>query len=517
MKSSDDPQKDQADEARRGGLAARLKSGFISTISHEIMTPLSVIKEAVSLLLEGLGGKLTEKQSHFLKMARQNVERACNVVYELRGMSREELEQPTLRRTELDLRELVQGVVGGRRGEFGRRGLKVSVRVPRKLVYVLCDGLRMHKALGYLVDECIGTSRRGSRVSLNVTIDGENARVIIYWTRKAASTRDNALPGSGLGFKIARTLIEVHGGRLVVEAMKGGYGFKATLPLFNVDKVPPDLVREMIDKADATRDACSLLVVTVDRYEDLAVRNGVTKARKAVLGMGALLRRQLRPATDTVVRCGRASYMVLLDSTYPSGRRSVKHRLDRLLRRYQFQLLQGLGPVSIRSGAASYPEDASGPLTLMQKSWDQIEPVSPLTDQILIAGEGAETHRSLAQKVRECGYQAVSATGEADIWSRILKERPWLIFLDIGPDELGLERVKKIKEVCPDGVVIVAGASTFSRQIVAAIKAGAFDYAEAPFSEALIRAQIQAAREAYIGEFVVEGNRSGEGSTSLAA
>jgi len=159
------------------GLAARLKSGFISTVSHELMTPLSVIKEAVSLLLEGLGGELTEKQQHFLNMARQNVERAVDLIYDLRAISRSELERPDLRRKETDLRLLVARSVEEIKTRASRMRIKIRDRSPKKLVYVLCDEGRISKVVKILMDEALRFCHAGDSVTVKLTTEVGFARV----------------------------------------------------------------------------------------------------------------------------------------------------------------------------------------------------------------------------------------------------------------------------------------------------------------------------------------------------
>jgi two-component system sensor histidine kinase GlrK len=66
----------------------KIKSKFISIASHEFRTPLTVIKEANMLLLDGIGGKLTDKQKYILNIAKRNIDRLVNLFNEMLSLSK---------------------------------------------------------------------------------------------------------------------------------------------------------------------------------------------------------------------------------------------------------------------------------------------------------------------------------------------------------------------------------------------------------------------------------------------
>src|SRR3990172_8873084 len=66
----------------------RLKSEFVATVSHELRTPMTSIKGYVEILLMGAAGKLTDQQSHFLEVVKQNTERLAILVNDLLDVSR---------------------------------------------------------------------------------------------------------------------------------------------------------------------------------------------------------------------------------------------------------------------------------------------------------------------------------------------------------------------------------------------------------------------------------------------
>jgi len=66
----------------------QLKRDFISKISHDLRTPLAVIKESILLVADETAGPLNEKQKRMLQLANENIERLTNIVVNLLDVSK---------------------------------------------------------------------------------------------------------------------------------------------------------------------------------------------------------------------------------------------------------------------------------------------------------------------------------------------------------------------------------------------------------------------------------------------
>jgi len=172
------------------------------------------------------------------------------------------------------------------------------------------------------------------------------------------------------------------------------------------------------------------------------------------------------------------------------------------------RLVKNLGPFSIRCGAASYPDDASGPVTLVGKTLHTLEAVSPFSDKILILTEDTHARSSLQKAISAIGYASFPARDSSEAWSKILKERPWMAFVELKDEaEWGPERIKELKENNGDCIVVVMTQGCPTRMIIEGMKAGAYDYIEVPFDEDLVGKLIKSARKLY-----TEGEASEGGS-----
>ncbi len=85
-----------------------IKSGFFSHMSHELRTPLASIKEGTTMLLDGLGGEISDKQQHILKIIVQESNRMINLVNALLDLSKMEAGMLTYQCTITDLFFLVK-------------------------------------------------------------------------------------------------------------------------------------------------------------------------------------------------------------------------------------------------------------------------------------------------------------------------------------------------------------------------------------------------------------------------
>ena len=85
-----------------------IKSDFFSHMSHELRTPLASIKEGTTLLIEGLGGAVSEKQQHILKIIVQESNRLINLVNSLLDLSKMEAGMLKYQFTPMDISTLIQ-------------------------------------------------------------------------------------------------------------------------------------------------------------------------------------------------------------------------------------------------------------------------------------------------------------------------------------------------------------------------------------------------------------------------
>ena len=231
---------------RRAGPAEGME--VISTVSHELRSPLTSVRGYTSLLLNRWDRLGDDQKQTMLQQINHDAARVTRLVTELLDISRLESGRLHLRRQLVDLPTIVAGVV--EKVRMSEPTLEAEVVFPADFPDVYADPDKVEQVLTNLVENAAkygnpkGMTIMGSDgegvVMLAVTDKGEGIpesdlrRVFTKFFRRA-ETRPS---GSGLGLWISRGLVEAHGGSLVVESQIGkGSTFRFTLPT----GVPPEL------------------------------------------------------------------------------------------------------------------------------------------------------------------------------------------------------------------------------------------------------------------------------------
>jgi signal transduction histidine kinase len=222
-----------------------LKSHFISGISHELKTPLSLIR-LYSEMLE-LGRVKQEDQLDFYRRLRQQSEALGGMLEEILDFSRLEAEQRSLDREECSPREILEEAIEmlTARGAAPR---EVSLSVEQDLPNIDADRRGLVRAVYNLLDNAakyspaeqpirVRAERRNGSVALEVRDGGagleedEISRIFERFYRGRAA-RSTSVQGTGLGLSIAETVVKAHEGRIEVETAPGeGSRFTIVLPV----------------------------------------------------------------------------------------------------------------------------------------------------------------------------------------------------------------------------------------------------------------------------------------------
>jgi PAS domain S-box-containing protein len=228
------------DGARRRQAAAQ-GIEVISTVSHELRSPLTSVKGYTSLLLNRWDRLADEQKLMMLEQVHHDADRVTRLVTELLDISRLESGKLVLRRQMVDLSKLVGVVV--EKVRMIEAEVRAEVDFVGNFPHVYADPDKIEQVLTNLVENAakyadpkgvrvLGEVGQGE-VSVAVVDRGEGIpesdlpRVFTKFYRRA-ETRPT---GSGLGLWISRGLVEAHGGRLVVESRVGeGSTFRFTLP-----------------------------------------------------------------------------------------------------------------------------------------------------------------------------------------------------------------------------------------------------------------------------------------------
>jgi len=226
----------------------RLKAEFVSVASHEIKTPLSVIRGYVSLLIDGIYGAVNEQQKKTLESVSDQVDRLTRLVHRLLDISRFEAGGGRLELRRINVRDFLDELTGGFHVLAFQNGIDFSVNVAGDApVNVEGDADRLNEVLGNILSNAFKFTGHGGKIALDARRDGAGLAVEVRDSgvgipsdklpkifEKFYQVDNSAQPrsaGSGLGLAIAKEIVEAHGGTITAESEAGkGTRFRVTVP-----------------------------------------------------------------------------------------------------------------------------------------------------------------------------------------------------------------------------------------------------------------------------------------------
>jgi two-component system sensor histidine kinase KdpD len=249
-----------AGEAERAHVeveSERLRNALLSSISHDVRTPLAAITGAATGLRERPAAAGDPQTRELVATIVEESERLNRFVTNLLDMTRLETGALRLNRDWHSVEELVGSALT--RMEKPLRGRKVETSVPRELPLVHVDALLIERVLVNLLDNAAKHTPEGACVRVGAAVDegavcievsddgpglpaGEERRVFDKFFRGGG----NRPAGFGLGLAICRSIVQAHGGRIWAENRQPhGAAFRFTVP---TPGTPPTAVPEKDDE-----------------------------------------------------------------------------------------------------------------------------------------------------------------------------------------------------------------------------------------------------------------------------
>lgn len=240
---------------RREGLQIQLlqrtdalRAALLSSVSHDLRTPLSSIKAATSSLLQEDVHWDEETRRSFIQAIEREVDRLNRLVGNLLDMSRIEGNALKPEKEWFPINELIQDVLGRMQPLLQDR--VVQTHLPNDLPPVELDYLEIDQVLTNLIENAVRYTPATSPIEISAAVAGEQVQISVAdhglgvppstiehifdkFYRVLDTQRDATHPiGSGLGLAVCRGLVEAHGGRIWMENRAGGGAvFRFTLPV----------------------------------------------------------------------------------------------------------------------------------------------------------------------------------------------------------------------------------------------------------------------------------------------
>ena len=227
-----------------------VKDRFVSSVSHELRTPITNIVGFLELLMDGVYGEPTEEQSRAMTRIDMNSRRLLSLIDDLLTLSSlETLNQPR-ELVPVDLVAVLWRAEEIVRPGLMRRDLHLEVDAPTRPVMVRGDSGQLERLVINLATNAIKFTLDGGRVTLRlrpgangsgpsievadtgIGIPEADQEMLFSRFFRATQARAAAVPGSGLGLSIAKSIAELHGARISATSVYGvGSTFRVEFPV----------------------------------------------------------------------------------------------------------------------------------------------------------------------------------------------------------------------------------------------------------------------------------------------
>ena len=224
---------------------------FYHTVSHEVKTPLTAIREFVAIVADGLVGDVTEEQSEMLRYALESCDQIASHFDDLIELTRFETGKMVVNKELASLDDVVTRCVVAVVPAMQAKDIAFEQNVPDLLPQIEMDSNRIVQVLSNLLGNAVKFTGTGGQVKVFAQLDKSAEEIIIgvqdsgrgisiddrehVFDRlfQVEGKEDNEMGvGLGLGLTIARDIVSLHGGRMNVESEFGvGSTFSFRLPI----------------------------------------------------------------------------------------------------------------------------------------------------------------------------------------------------------------------------------------------------------------------------------------------
>jgi two-component system phosphate regulon sensor histidine kinase PhoR len=221
---------------RREMELARLKSDFVSNVSHELKTPLSLIRMFAETLELGRTNSDAKKQEYY-HIIGQETERLTHLVNNLLNFSRIEAGKKQYQFAKTDLNSVVARVLRSYRAHLEESGFEVSIQLTERMPEINADSEAVSEALLNLLDNAVKYSEDTKHIAIKTAIENGSAFIevgdrgvgievehhqkIFEKFYRVNSGMVHNTKGSGLGLALVKHIMDAHSGEVTLSSRPG--------------------------------------------------------------------------------------------------------------------------------------------------------------------------------------------------------------------------------------------------------------------------------------------------------
>jgi len=229
-----------------------LRSETIATAAHDMKSPLHLVAGALGVLAED-APLLTEEQREAIEIAQSGLRRMRRLIDDILDLKKIE-DGFGIDKSECNLADVLRSVVDEAVAPAAARSQELVLDMPEELPIIRADPARLHQVFANLVSNAIKYTQPGGTIGVRALASGDPStgsgqalvRVTVVDNGPGISVEDQArifekfyrtrsssrIDGTGLGLAIVKSIVEQHGGNVIVQSVPGqGSEFVVSLPL----------------------------------------------------------------------------------------------------------------------------------------------------------------------------------------------------------------------------------------------------------------------------------------------
>jgi signal transduction histidine kinase len=257
----------------------QFKDEFLSHVSHELRSPLSAIRQFVTILLDGLAGDLKPEQHEYMGIVLRNVKQLQAMIHDLLEVTRVQAGKLMIEPQCTSISDAIAYAVETLQGAATAKRIALSSDTECRLPSVCTDPTRIRQILIILVDNAIKFTPANGEVQIHARVSDEDPSLLVLEVSDSGcgispdmteriferlfQTSDPSLEGRkglGLGLYICKELVTRQGGQIWAKSAPGGGSvFSVTLPIFSL----PNLISPAFRKVGRADGPVTLVVTEI--------------------------------------------------------------------------------------------------------------------------------------------------------------------------------------------------------------------------------------------------------------
>ncbi|MBQ3642332.1 HAMP domain-containing histidine kinase [bacterium] len=282
----------------------KLKSEFISIVSHELKTPLASISSSLEIILKGSTGEINETMGKFLDIAKRNVTRLTAIIKDLLDLSKIEAGKLVFVFEKSNINQTVELVKNTLESWAKEQKITLKLNLEKDLDLVYIDAQRMEQVITNLVSNAIKFSKENGTVEITsskisadeiknnkfftsfpefmsneyvkiavkdngIGIAQEDWGKVFEQFKQIENSLSRKVGGSGLGLPIAKRLMDAHRGFIWLESeLNKGTTFYLAIPVMSEREIFVHSLEQDMQKAKLDHLNISLISLSENILED---------------------------------------------------------------------------------------------------------------------------------------------------------------------------------------------------------------------------------------------------------